>query len=228
MAVINDLVPYVEERTEEVVGAPVFWLQQQEYVTAVTEAIQDLLLLIGRPTQTVTQSYTLLPNQVFQPMPPDVFVITDLYDQDGRAYQFTLYDMDFTQASWGSDWENDLSTNINQWFPVGFNMFGVHPAVVAPLQVTVTGIQLTPNEAWPYSGTTTVPFEESMQVALEMYAAGYLQFKEGGSEFSNGVTLYQQYLEIAKRYTQIQDRRDPLIFAPNMGIPTGINPTVKR
>ena len=121
MAVINDLVPYVEERTEEVVGAPVFWLQQQEYVTAVAEAIQDLLLLIGRPTQTVTQSYTLLPNQVFQPMPPGVFVITDLYSEDGRVYQLTQYDMDFSQSAWQSDWEDDVGTQIK--LPVRPNSF---------------------------------------------------------------------------------------------------------
>ena len=228
MATINDLVPYCEQRVEEVVGAPVFWLQQPEVVTAVAEAIQDLLLLVGRPTQTVTQSYTLLPNQVFQPMPAGVFIITDLYDQDGRAYQYTLYDMDFTQASWTSSWEDDLSTNISQWFPVGFNMFGVHPAVSAPLQVTITGIQLTPNEAFPYSGTTTVPFEDSVFVALELYAASYLRLKEAGSEFADGVKLYQQYLEIAKVYTNLQNRVDPLLFSPNMGAPAGVNPTTRR
>ena len=73
-----------------------------------------------------------------------------------------------------------------------------------------------------------MPFEDSIFVALESYAAGYLSFKEGGAEAQNGVTLYTQYLEIARRYSQIQDRRDPLIFAPNMGIPTGVNPTTRR
>jgi hypothetical protein len=225
---VATLAPYVENRVEEVAGAPVFWQQSQEVYTAIVEAVQDLLLLIGRPTQTVTQTVTLLPNTPWQPMPSGIFVITDMYDQNGRTYQFSVYDFDYSQVSWGSGWENDISTAISQWAPVGFSQYLVHPAVNTPQQVTVTGIQATPNQAWPYDGTSTIPFESSMYVALELYATSYLQFKEGNAEFSNGVTLYQQYLELAKRYTQIQDRRDPLIFAPNMGIPTGITPIVKR
>lgn len=585
MATVADLAPYVENRTEELVGAPVFWQQSQEVYTAIVEGVTDLLLLVGRPTQTVTQTVTLLPNTPWQPMPAGIFIITDMYDQNGRTYQYTVYDFDFTQVSWGcyddatevltdrgwrrfqdldrteaiatlsaegkleyqiptayhayeydgdlwqyssasvdllvtpnhnlyiapsserpyrfrleraqdikrkcfnmkkdaewegveqkticvadkvvdmdlwleflgyfisegsccaydfdrasriqhykhttksgehknytyetkarvqtqrvvavaqmkpegvkkighclaklpfkfrrdvrdwrcqskalyaelvdlgrshekhipayvknlsrrqltilykalmlgdgsecegkatyytssarladdfqelllkigmsgdihvtdrigqkrgngvtrylefnvgvrrnkqtprnsrgwmpvmspyigtvhcvtvpnhiiyvrrngkavwcgnSGWENDISDSISQWAPVGFGMFMIHPAVNTPQQVTVTGIQATPNQTWPYDGTSTIPFEDSMFVAIEMYAAAYLQFKEGSAEFANGVKLYQQYLDIAKRYTQIQDRRDPLIFAPNMGVPTGINPTVKR
>jgi len=229
MATVADLAPYVENRLEEPIGAPVFWGQSTEIYSAVVEAVCDLLLLIGRPTQTVNQLVTLLPNKVYQLMPAGMLCITDIVSQNGAVYKMTQYDMDYSQSSWGSDWENDLSDqDFDQWWPVGFGMFGIHPAVSQPLTVGITGIALPTTEAWPFSGNSAIPFEDSMFAALEMYAAGYCRLKEQGNEFYEGVKLYQAYLEVAKRYTQIQDRRDDMIFSQGLGLQQNINPNKKR
>lgn len=229
MANVADLAPYVENRIEEPIGAPVFWEQNTEVYSAIVEAICELLLLVGRPTQTVNLQITILPNKVYQAMPTGMLCITNMYSQQGEVYKMTQYDMDFTQASWGSDWENDITDQqINQWWPIGFTMYGVHPAVSMPLTVGITGIALPTTEAWPFSGASSVPFEDSMFVALEQYAAGYCRLKEQGNEFYEGVRLYQAFLEIAKRYTQIQDRRDEMIFTQGLGLQQNINPNKKR
>ena len=214
-------------RCEEPTSPPVFWTTA-EANSAVIEAINDLILLIGRPTQYVTQIVTLQPNTPWQTMPAGVFCITDIVGLNGQVYKLTQFDMDFTQASWGSGWENDVGPAIQQWWPLGFNLFGVHPCVSAAQQVTVTAIAPATSDAWPYTGNELVPFEDSLFIALESYGAHVLRFKEGGNEFFDSLSLYKDYLAIAKRYTAIQDRRDPYIFDTNVGVPGKVAPTTAR
>jgi hypothetical protein len=215
-------------RVEEFVPtAPVFWTNAEAY-GAVVEAINDLILLVGRPTQYVTQIVNLVPNTPWQVMPAGVFCITDIVGMGTQVYKLTQFDMDFLQTSWGSGWENDVGSTIQQWWPLGFNLFGVHPCVDTSQSVTVTGIRVATTDAWPYTGSELVPFEDSMFIALEEYAAHYLRFKEGGNEFFDSLALYKSYLAQAQRYTQIQDRRDPYIFDQNVGAPGKVSPTSAR
>jgi len=215
-------------RVEEFVPtAPVFWTTA-EANSAVIEAISDLLLLIGRPTQYVSQLITIAPNTPWQPMPAGLFCITDIIAQGSQVYKLTQWDMDFLQVSWGAGWEQDVADSIVQWWPLGFNMFGVHPCVNTDQYVTVTGIQIPTTDPWPYSGSELVPFPDEMFIALEQYGAHYLRFKEGGNEFFESLALYKDYLAQAQRYTAIQDRRDPYIFDQNVGAPGKVSPTTAR
>lgn len=224
---IADLAPQVIARLEEA-NPPVFWQLNTEIYSATVEGINDLLLLLGRPTNTVNLPVTLLPNTIWQPMPPGMFCITDIQGPGAAAYKLTLWDMDFTQASWQSSWENDLSDSLQRWFPIGLTNFGIHPAVSVPQPVTVTGIQLVTTETWPYDGTVAFPFQDEVASAIEMYAAHYCRLKESGNEFSESLSLYEQYLAVAERVTEIEDRRDPYIFGRNLGVQAGVKQTTQR
>jgi hypothetical protein len=208
-------------------ATPVFWTTDEAY-SGVIEAISDLLLLIGRPTQYTSQTVTIAPNTPWQTMPAGLLCISDVIGSYGQIYKQTQFDTDFLQSSWGSGWQNDIGPTIKQWWPLGFNMFGVHPSVSMPEQVTVTGIQVPTSDAWPYTGNELVPFEDSLFIALEEYAAHYLRFKEQGNEFFGSLALYKSYLAQAKRYTQIQDRRDGYIFDSSVGAPGKVSPTTQR
>lgn len=223
---IAALAPQTLSRLEDPAG--IFWGQSNEIYSAIIEACNDLLLLIGRPTQVVQQVITIQPNQWFQTKPNSIWVITDIYGGGGRTKKLGLFDLDFALVSWDSGWEQDVGPEIDQWAPLGMNAFAVHPCITDAQQVLVTGIAPATTGTWPYAGATTVPFPPELESAIEMYAAHYCRFKEGGAEFQASLALYQEYLEIAKRFTQIEDRRDPLIFTNSMGGQTGVAKTTAR
>ena len=207
---------------------PIFWDLSTEIYSALVEGMNDLLLLVGRPTQAVTQSLTLVPNTVWQPMPPGIFLLSNIYGPQGDIRQATLAAMDYAQASWGSDWASDTAFYPLRWGAVGFNLFFVHPAPTTAITVTFTGIQYPAMDNWPYTGGELVPFRHEFHVALEMYAAQYATLKEGGLEAEAGLSLYRQYLELAQRMSQLEDVRDPVIFAKDLGAPNPVMLATKR
>lgn len=228
MSTVADLLPRVFDRVEEPPSAPVFW-NTDEANFAIIEAMNDLLLLVGRPTQIVQVPFTVLPNKVWQTMPKGMLAITDIQGMGSAVYKVTLEDFDYLQAYAGSDWENDIGAVILQWAPIGLNLLVVHPATSDFQTVLLTGISYPCSQTWPYNpATITIPFAHEFLQAIEKYAAAYLRFKEGGQELSEGVKLYQSYLADAQRMTEIQDRMDPWIFNAGTGLQTVSNQTSKR
>jgi hypothetical protein len=244
---ISALADQVQNRLEETVGDPgIFWSRQSEIYTGLIEAMNDLMLLVGRPTQMVRAPFDLQPNTVWQSFTGLNFgaggfggggfgggsalfyLITDIQGPQSELWKVSLYDMDYVQASWGSDWENDVADNPLRWFPLGLNAFGIHPAVSTSTTVLLTGILCPVTEIWPYNGAEIVPFHHEFFAALEEYAAHYCRIKETGAEFEESLSLYQQYLSLAERMSQLEDRRDPLIFNKSVGGPAGLNPIRKR
>ena len=226
---IATLADHAQQRIEEPVGSPGFWWSRQfEIYSALIEAANDLMLLVGRPTQIVNFPFTLLPNTVWQTVPKGWLLITDIDGADGPLYKVNLYDLDYLQSSWGADWQQDVDDTAKRWCPIGFNMFVVHPAVSTPQVVNMAAIQYPTTDPWPYDGTETVPFEDNYFEALEIYAAAYARLKELGGEAQIGFQMLEQYLGIAKRMTAISDRRDPLIFTMGYGSAGRTNPTTKR
>jgi len=228
-ATIGDLSPQVLARLEEI-GTGTFWTQQYEVFPALVEAISDLMLLVGRPTQVVQKIVTIQPNTPWQSVDGSLFCMTNMYSTQGEIYRLTQYDMDFTQIAWGSNWQDDVGPEILQWWPLGFNKFGVHPSLPASAQVQVTGIAITTALDWPYDASVEVPFQQDVFAALEMYAAHYARIKEGGNEFFETYDMYKTYLGLAQRLSEISDRRDPSIFmfSKTLGGQVGINPTTQR
>jgi hypothetical protein len=229
---ISDLASNVLERLEEnYPGGPVFWNESFEVYTAIVEAENDLLLLVGRPTQTVSMPFNLTPNSVWQTVPKGVFLISDIQGPQAPLHKYTLSSYDYEQpGSIGSDWENDTSpSGPTSWAPVGMTMFVVHPACTSPQTVLISGLAYPVAETnFPYSGSETVPFHDEADVWLEMYAAHILRLKESGPEFQESLVLYQGYLQGAKRLTELENRKDPLIFAPPYGAPVGVNSHTRR
>ena len=226
---ISVLANNVQNRIEEVAGSSgAWWSRQFEVFSALIEACNDLMLLIGRPTQEVNIPFTLTPNTVWQTVPKGLFLITDIQGAGAPLYKVNLWDLDYTQSSWGSDWEQDVYSQPFRWAPIGFNMFVVHPAVSVPVTVNVTAITYPTTNPWPYTGNEIVPFEDNFFQALEEYGAFYCRIKELGQEFQEGLKLYDQYLANAKRMTSIQDRRDPLIFSSGYGGAQNANRITKR
>ena len=222
---ISTLAVSIQNRLEESPTGPpgAFWSYQFEILTAAVEALNDLMVLAGRPLQTINTPYTLTPNTVWQPYPIGVFLITDLWGAGGVIRKTDLNSMDFV-SSYGPDWEQDTSPDgPRRWLPVGMTMFAVHPAPSVPMTVNIDAIQYPVAAPWPYTGAETVPFEDNWFQAIEMYATSYCHIKEGGQDFQQSLTLFQQYMSIAKRMSGIQDRRDPLVFAPSLGAAAGTN-----
>lgn len=206
----------------------VFWLQRFEVFAGLAEAISEMLLIIGRPTQVFNSSVTLQPNTCFQPMPAGLLAITNL-QLNGRAlWKTTLRSLDFLQSSWGSNWQSDRAANPARWAPLGLNMFIVHPAPIQPISVNVSGVAYPFVDTWPPTGAETSCFEKNIDQALEMYAAAYARVKECGQDFQEGQLLYRRFLEIGKRYSKIQDRRDDLMFTQAFGAPTAPSVVSKR
>ena len=228
---ISALIPTILDRVEET--TPPVWVTIMEVQSAIAEAINDAMLMIGRPTQIVDQPYEVTPNLTWQPMPSGMIAITDIQGPSSRLWKYTLRDMDYTQSWWTSSWQNDVA-QVSQgqfaraWFPLGFTMFGIYPKVSSPVTVTLTGIATPVNSAWPYTGNEPIPFHDEFFTAIEDYAAHYLRFKEGGNEFSESIKLLQSYIATAKRMTEIEDRRDPYIFSSGFGLKNGVNPPTSR
>jgi hypothetical protein len=192
------------------------------------EAQSDLLLLVGRPTQVVNVPFALTPSTPWQVVPKGIFAITDIQGFSSPLYKVNLYDLDYLQTSWGSDWTQDVDDACYRWAPVGMNLFVIHPAVSQPQTVNITAIAYPTTDVWPYTGAETVQFEDNFFEAIEMYAAHYATIKETGGEFQNGLKLLDQYMQIAKRMSSIQDLRDPLIFTSGYGSSQRVSPTTMR
>jgi len=226
---ISTLANIVQNRLEETAGgAGAWWSRQYELYTGIVEAMNDLLLLVGRPTQVVNLPVTLTPNTVWQSMQKGIFAITDIQGANGPLWKINLYDLDYLQSSWGPDWEQDVDVTAKRWAPLGFNLFVVHPAVAEEQVVQITAIQYPTTDTWPYSGSETVPLEDQYFQLIEEYAAHYARIKETGLEFQEGMKLFDQYMLGAKRMTQFQDIRDPLLFSMGFGAAQNANPTTKR
>ena len=207
---------------------PIFWNLQTELYSALVEAMNDLLLLVGRPNLSVNQSFTLTPNTVWQTIPKGQFLITDVQGPASPLWRISLFDLDYLQASSDSSWENDIADYPQRWAPIGLNYFLIHPAVSQPTQVQLTTIAYPTTDTWPYSGNETVPFHDEFFVALEEYSTHILTLKEAGATFKDSMALYQGYLSLAQRMTELEDKRDPLIFSPSFGGRSGLNAIVKR
>jgi hypothetical protein len=225
---ISVLAQNVIQRLEES-NPPVFWNLQLEILTALVEAMNEMTLLVGRPTMIVQSIFNLNPNSVWQYLPRGMLALTDVYGPQSPLRKVSLFSLDYEQASWQSDWENDSSiSGPVRWFPVGLNLWGVHPAAGAVQQVIVNAVAYPVAAPFPYTGAETVPFEHNYFQALEMYASVYLRTKEGTSELQNALPMLAEFYQIAARMTDIQDRRDNLIFSRDFGIMAGTNQIVKR
>lgn len=215
---IAEMAGLVLARVQDPTG--IFWNTQFEAYAALAEAINELMLIIGRPAIQFNTLVTLQPNTVWQQMPTNVLAILAIRSASYSLWKTSLHTMDYTQASWGSDWESDRGDQPLRWGPLGLTTFFVHPAPTQPIQVTISGVTAPITTLWPPTGTETSPFHREINDALEMYAAAYLRIKLMGDDALEGQFLYKQFLQIAQRLTGIEDRKDSLVWSQSFGTPT--------
>jgi hypothetical protein len=212
------LAPQVSERLQD--DSNVFWSLDYEVYGGLAEGISELLLLVGRPTNVVTTPFSPAVNSVWNTVPSPILFITDVLVAGAQLKKTSLRSLDVTLASWGPNWESDRASLPKRWAPVGVGMFVLHPAPLTPITIELSGIEIPFTDPWPPTGAETSPFQTEFDQALQIFAAHYARIKEGGAEFSEGVKLYTQFLEIGQRMTTIQDRRDALVFTRSFGTPT--------
>lgn len=228
MAAIDDILDRVQDRLEEEVGtAGRFWLRSLELRSGAIEALNEMLLLVGRPTMIASQPFTIQAGTPWQTIPKGMLCITNIQGVSSEVWKYTLQDLDYLQASWGPDWEQDVGDAVAHWAPIGFNMFAVHPSVSFPQDVLISGIAYPATGAWP-NANITIPFTDEFFAALDMYTAHYARFKEMGNEFSESFKMLESFMQLAGSMTTLQDRRDPYIFNRAVGAQLQTNPISRR
>jgi hypothetical protein len=115
-------------------------------------------------------------------------------------------------------------TQIQAWFPLGVSYFGIYPQLVQQATVTMDFLISPVNEARPYTGNETVPFQAEFTDLVPEYAAALLRTKEGGAEAEEAETTYQAYLTTAKALSAFQTRLDSLVYSKAFGGQTQVNP----
>lgn len=223
---IAEMAPAVSERLQD--PNNVFWNLDYEVNAGIAEGISELLLIIGRPTVIFNQPITLIPNQVFQPMPTGLLCITNLRTTVSVLNKTTLRSLDYLGASWSPSWQSERGPLVKRWAPLGLTQFIVHPAPTLPVTVNVTGIAYPFTDTWPPNGTEASPFQKEFNQAIEMYASAYCRMKEVGQDAEIGFSLYKQFLEIGQRLSQIEDRRDSLVWCNAFGAATSPSQVAHR
>jgi hypothetical protein len=215
------------ERLEDPTG--IFWTTNLEVYSAIVEALNDLTLLVGRPVMGVQVPFDLQPNSVWQYLPKGFLCLTDIYGPQSLLRKQTLFDYDYVQFNSGSGWENGNSNSgPSTWAPLGTTMFIVHPATATPQQVLLNAVVYPVSEPWPYLGTEIIPFHHEFFAAIESYAAHVLRFKESGVDFQASMALYGDYLAQAERMSEIETRKDPVLWSRSFGTMFGPNQIPKR
>jgi hypothetical protein len=197
----------------------IFWQQTYEVWGGIAEALNEMMLMVARPTIQFSTLLTLTPNTVWQQLPSNMIAITDMRTNNYRLWKTSLYTMDKLLASWSSDWTCDRADQPQRWGPLGMTKFFVHPAPIQPIQVIVAGVCNPISELYPPTGSEQSPFHSEFDEALSMYSAAYCRFKDLGDDAQEGFRLYQQFLGLAQRLTVLEDRKDALTFAQMFGMP---------
>lgn len=117
---------------------------------------------------------------------------------------------------------------IQYWFPLGLNQFGVYPQLTVPQQVSISYLAYPVTVSPPYTGTETVPFQQEFIDGLQEYAAHVLRFKEAGYEFQASQTNYQEFLDTMRQLAVFQSRHDSLVFTTAVGAKVRVNPVEVR
>lgn len=223
---LAEMAPQVQDRLQDPNG--IFWNLQYETYAGLAEGISELLLIIGRPTTIFNQSITLTPNTCFQPMPTGLLCVTNIRTTLSAMGKTTMRNLDYLCSSWSPSWQSERGPMPKRWAPLGLSQFIVHPAPSLPIQVNVTGIAYPFTDTWPPNGTEASVFQKEFNQAIEMYAASYCRAKETGQDFQEGLSMYQAFLEIGQRLSQIEDRRDSLVWTRAFGAATAPSKVAHR
>jgi len=231
VSTINDLVPLVLDRIEESRTNPIFWDVQKEIMVFLVEAMNEAALITGEPeirysnSLTTSSQLTLPANQTVMTFSGDVPLFGMMrLESSGQVKKTTVWDMDRMLPGW----ENDTGDAPDFWFPIGLTMFGIHPQLVAPVTVIVSGIAEPIPIPRPYTGVEPCDFQEEYREAFVDYAALTASLKEGTSEFQQSIRVYDRFISKMQELSKFASRKGSLRFSRTMGTPAAVTPVELR
>ena len=231
MSTINDLVPLVLDRLEENRTNPIFWNVQKEIMVFLAEAMNEAALITGEPeirysnSLTTLSQLTLPANQTVMTFSGDIPLFGMMrLESSGQVKKTTVWDMDRMLPGW----ENDSGNIPDFWFPIGLTQFGIHPQLVAPVAVIVSGIAQPIPTPRPYTGVEICDFQAEFRESFVDYASFTATLKEGTREFQDGIKVYERFISKMQELSRFASRKGSLRFSKTMGAPASVTPVELR
>jgi hypothetical protein len=231
VSIINDLVPLALDRIEESRTNPIFWNVQKEIMVFLSEAMNEAALITGEPeirysdSLTTSSQLTLPANQTVMTFSGDVPLFGMMrLESSGQVKKTTVWDMDRMLPGW----ENDTGDVPDFWFPIGLTQFGIHPQLVAPVTVIVSGIAEPIPTPRPYTGAESVDYQEEYREAFVDYAAHICGLKEGTKEFQDSIKVFDRFVSRMSELSKFASRKGSLRFSRTMGAPASTTPVEIR
>ncbi len=230
MTTIGQLAVQVLQKLEENITTPIFWDLQFEVFPILVEAMNDASLLTGTVQVSQSALLTIPANSTFITMPQNVVALLRIAGPTA-VKKTDVYSLDQIMPGWeamGGASANPPVQQIQYWFPVGLNQFGVFPQLTVPQNVQIDYLAYPVTVPTPYTGNEPVPFQLEFQDALIDYAAHVLRLKESGYEFQASQAVYQDFLDTMRALTAFQSRHDSLVFNTATGARVRVNPVEVR
>ena len=220
---ISDIGSQVQDRLEEPRGSGIFWDLQNEIYPIVAEMMNAATLMTGEPQMRSLSNYNLTPNSNVQPMPAGALAILRV-DGPGTVLKTSVYDLD----RFSHGWEGVLGPQIEYWFPIGLTQFGVYPQVPTAQRLVISYIMLPVTMVSTYDGTENVPFQAEYSFGFVEGAAAMARLKEGGAEFTQGISEYDKLIDKLAQLGKFGWRKGACRFTRALGIQAEITDVTKR
>lgn len=228
--VLSTLLPDILGRVEENLPSaaqlpgPTFWSLTGEVYPQMVDAMFEAALITGvvqlsSQQVTLTAGTTYFSLQYGTNVPKGILAALRMR-APYSIRKTTLDGLDRMIPNWQ---QATPGNQIRSWFPLGVSMFGIFPQLAAEANVVMDFIVSPVNEARPYSGNESIPFQTEFIDFLNQYAAAMLRTKEGGAEAEEAETVYKQYLGKMKQLSAFQVRLDNLVFTGAYGGRSQVN-----
>jgi len=217
VATIGDLASQVLQRVEEDPANPIFWTYEEAY-WAVQEAINEATLLTGQP-EVGFYNFTLTKDTRFFTLPTFGIGILSMTGT-GFIAKESIFSLDVMKPTW----EQDVGAAPKYWFSFGINQFGIYPKLTLDSNVMISFISA--GYTYPFSPTTQVLIPQEYYNGIIDYAASTMKIKEGGTEFAQGLTLYQKFLDDMSKLNAFADRIDGPRFSKTFGVDLSVSPWI--
>jgi hypothetical protein len=210
MPTLQDIGYTVQDKLEEARGPGIFWNLQSELYPAIVEGMNEAALITGDPEQRALAT-TLVPGGTVSGAPPFVYAMPSTaillvrMDAVGSGTIKKVFACDLDRNNPG--WEGETGDVIKRWFPIGLTMFGIWPALIAPVMVNLTVLSFPITTNAPYTGAEVSPFREEYTDAFSEYAAHIARLKEGGVDFQESIPQYQSFQDKMVSLTKFAARR---------------------
>lgn len=230
--ILSDLLPDVLGRIEEAMPSatppgPVFWSLIGEVYPDMVYGMFEAAMITGVVQQSNVAVTLAADTTYFRLQAPTITTgvpVGVLAAIRMRApysiRKVTLAGLDKMTPNWQ---QATPGTQIQSWFPLGVSAFGIYPQLTAESQVVMDFIVSPVNEARPYTGNETLPFQTEFNDAFSQYGAAMLRCKEGGAEAEEAETVLREYLKGMKALSAFQGRLDSLVFSGAYGGRSQVN-----